>query len=530
MTAEPTTRTDDSPDTPEGCEFLMVDPATVEIAPNTRTDVVLGAHFVADIRARGVRSPIIVRRRASDGVLVLREGQRRVLASLKVGHPEIRALVEPEPAPAIGENYEDIPTLEVERIVDQLGENLHREPISDADEIRAHQQLLDLGLNRAQIARKTHTKAERVRQTTAVAASELATKAAARYDLDLIQLQAIAEFDDDPEAVKALIITAQQDPAQFPHLAQRLRDEREERTVHDQKVTELTEADVRVINRDDHDDATTLDRLRPSEDSAEGTALTEEEHRACPGHAAEVTTRRHFRDGPQARVTWVCVSPWEHGHYWRYNPTTGGADGSSGRQPGPMSEEEKAERRQVIANNKAWDSAEGVRREWITTLLGKKSAPKDTARYVATGIGQGDHDLRRAMEQGNAVACELLGLGQPSAGGYYTGVQNPIAAAAETASTARATVLLLGTVLGAFEAGTGRHSWRNPGPSTKRYFTRLQDWGYPLSDVERLVIDPGSDRAAADPDGADGDTDEVITGGSVDPDTDDPSDTQASEA
>ncbi|QNE36843.1 hypothetical protein [Leifsonia shinshuensis] len=37
-----------------------------------------------------------------------------------------------------------------------------------------------------------------------------------------------------------------------------------------------------------------------------------------------------------------------------------------GTQPksGPMTDEERAERRTLIANNKAWASAEIVRREW----------------------------------------------------------------------------------------------------------------------------------------------------------------------
>ncbi|MCH6171304.1 hypothetical protein MMF94_36890 [Pseudonocardia alaniniphila] len=83
-----------------------------------------------------------------------------------------------------------------------------------------------------QIARRTHTPVKRVKVTTSVARSELAAAVLSRYDIPLDQVAVIAEFDDGSEkgveAVKALTITAQTEPAQFDHVAQRLRDQREE--------------------------------------------------------------------------------------------------------------------------------------------------------------------------------------------------------------------------------------------------------------------------------------------------------------
>ncbi|GAA1328969.1 hypothetical protein [Pseudonocardia xinjiangensis] len=76
------------------------------------------------------------------------------------------------------------------------------------------------------------------------------------------------------------------------------------------------------------------------------------------------------------------------------------------------------------------------------------------------------------------------------------GSSNPIAVAAESASSARATMLALAVLLGAVEQGTGRHSWRNPSGETRAYFTALQGWGYPLSPVEQLVLTP--DTATVD--------------------------------
>ena len=43
---------------------------------------------------------------------------------------------------------------------------------------------------------------------------------------------------------------------------------------------------------------------------------------------------------------------------------------------------------------------------------------------------------------------------------------------------------LLAIVLTGFEKSLSRHSWRQPSPTAKHYLTRLEAWGYTLSDVE----------------------------------------------
>jgi ParB family chromosome partitioning protein len=82
-----------------------------------------------------------------------------------------------------------------------------------------------------------------------VAKSDLAKAASDRYDfLTLEQAAAVAEFDDDAEAVKQLILTAQQGHG-FGHLVQRLRDERKERIATQPIIDELTAAGVKIIDR-----------------------------------------------------------------------------------------------------------------------------------------------------------------------------------------------------------------------------------------------------------------------------------------
>lgn len=517
MTVEPTPATETAVlDAAAFGRLALVDPNTLELEVNTRLDANLDPHFCASIRDRGVQEPITVRRRASDGTLIVRTGQRRTLAAVRVGLSQVPVIISPEPASEDGDDVdtgsEDYRAGQAERIVEQLVENQHRRGIADAEEVAAHQQLLGLGFKPADIAKVVRTKADRVRATTQAAQSARAVAIGSRYELDLVQMSVIAEFEDDDEAVKQLTVVAVREPERFRHVAQWLRDERAAQQVYAAAVAELTEAGVPVIDRDDDRfaAATELFRLRPSADDPDDTVLEEEVHRDCPGHAAEVVTVRHYGQDPQARVRWLCLDPAEHGHAplresMRTLTRAGGVvagESEEERAAREAREKEAAriERRRVIANNKAWASAETVRREWMAELLAKKSAPKGAAVYVAAELGQGAHALRKAMESGNSLACELLGLAAPDGGGYYSGRVNPLAEAARATSTARATMLSLAFVLGAYEAGTHQGNWRNADPATQRYLSQLREWGYPLSEVEQLALDPGADHtAAADP-------------------------------
>ncbi|MGH3367664.1 MAG: hypothetical protein ACRDOY_10710, partial [Nocardioidaceae bacterium] len=80
------------------------------------------------------------------------------------------------------------------RILEQLGENEHRAGISDADDARATQQLLDLGLSAGQIARRRHIGTKRVKTAAAVAGNQTAMDAVADGRLDLAQAAVVAEF------------------------------------------------------------------------------------------------------------------------------------------------------------------------------------------------------------------------------------------------------------------------------------------------------------------------------------------------
>jgi len=112
----------------------------------------------------------------------------------------------------------------------------------------AYEQLAGFGLSAAQIAKQTATKRAEVTAGLAVAGSELARKATERWDfLTLDQAAALAEFEDDTEATKALVAGAKE--GQFEHVVQRLRDARDEAQALAEVAAELTAAGATVIER-----------------------------------------------------------------------------------------------------------------------------------------------------------------------------------------------------------------------------------------------------------------------------------------
>lgn len=432
----------------------LVDPSTLLVDVNIRTDAALDKGFLGSIRDLGVLVPIVAVR-TPEGSLRVRYGHRRTLAAIEVGRDLVPVMV-------VGDDDAD----EVARIVGQWHENDHRTGLSTTDCVRAVEQLSMFGLTAAQIVTKTPAGKKDVERALATAKSDLAMGAAKRYDfLTLEMAAAVAEFDEQPDTVKALIAAAKTGEGEFDHCLQRARDERDEQARVAEIVAELTAAGVTVIDQPSYDDRTIrlVDRL-----THDGKPLTIETHASCPGHAAYVA-----RDWRGVRAEYVCTQVTTAGH--------GDSRSASGRPAGaPMTDEEKDQRRQVLANNKAWRSAETVRRTFVTKLLTRKSAPKGTATYLAGELARGSHELRRGMERGHQLAAKLLGL-NPDGG------RADIAKAVDTATDARAQVIALGVVLGDVEAATGPDTWRHSTDAIRRYFAFLAVNGYVASDVEQLA-------------------------------------------
>ncbi|MBE9924822.1 ParB N-terminal domain-containing protein [Cellulosimicrobium cellulans] len=446
---------------PEGVEFARVDPRTLVVGVNVRADADLTPEFVGSIKQHGVLQAVRARR-AEDGTLVVLEGQRRTVAAVAAQQDTIPV--------QIVDGTED----EARRIIEQLAENDHRRAMRDSHRTAAFEQLALIGLSAAQIAKRTGTKKDAVASALTVAGSKIGTAVQAKYDLPLDVAAAITEFEDDPETVKSLTAVAVEDPSGFAHAAQRARDDRQRAAEVAAARDTLAAQSVTEVPRPAYDDAKIkrLDSLKPAADDANGTALTVDAHAECPGHAAYISAQWQ-----RVEVVYVCTNWRKHGHGDRHGT-------ASTQRTGSMSEAEKAERRRVIENNKAWKSAEVVRRKWLADFAKRKTAPTGAAAFIAAQIATSTHTLGHGADKDHELAAQWLGI--KAATSTYRGRSQGIAQAAEKATAGRAQHIALVLCLAACETGTGVQSWRREG-ALAEYLGALESWGYPLSDIEKIA-------------------------------------------
>jgi ParB family chromosome partitioning protein len=445
-------------------QLVDANPNDLIVGSNVRAEAQLDDEFIASVRERGVLEPIVGYYSDDDAAeLVVLYGKRRTLAARAAGLSSVPVVVVLEPD-------------EADRLVDQLTENEHRAALSNADRVAAFQQLEAIGISTFEIAKRTATRVDTVGAALEVAASRTAREAAAKHTaLTIEQAAAIAEFDADPVAVAGLVEAAE-DGRGFDHRVQRLRDDRDQLVRYEEQKAELAEAGLPIVPKPEYNDA----KIRSITSlSHKDKPLTEARHRKCPGHAAFLQETWDSNRRVGWAPSYVCTDFPKHGHALLWG-------GSSTRLPAAeMTDEQreaaKAERRDVIESNKAWDSAQTVRRDWLRTFVTRKVAPKGAAALIAAALtATSDDTVATAKQSGNKFACELLGV-KP----YTYGEPSELHTAATSAPTeGRAHMIALAVVLAAYEDLAPRDAWRAARPGTARYLRFLQANGYELSEVE----------------------------------------------
>lgn len=426
-------------------ELRMVDPSTLKIGANVRDLATLDKPFLDSIKTHGVMQPIVAIADDS-GELVVRMGQRRTLAAVEVGQAQVPVMVTTEAAAD-----------EAARIIEQMGENDHRAAISETDRTNAYAQLALIGLTAGQIARRTGRPRAEVEAAQAVNASEAAKTAVNEHQLSLTEAALVAEFDGDDEAVERVLTAAANGNAAYE--AQRLRDKRAEGDYKNELLAQLAEANVTVVEAPPTWREPGQPRVEKIEDllwsRTEREPFTSERHAECPGHAAYLaTTWGEDRKTAPYKVVYVCTQPKKH------------INAARSANIAPMTDEQKAERRELIANNKAWDAAEPIRRAWLTQFAAGTTAPKGVELFIAAAIVRGDgatfdgYDARRR------------------AGGKLTSKTTP----------RHALRLAAACLLSQWDAGTSRATWRNPSEQDVAYMKAMIAWGYEASEVERLIL------------------------------------------
>ncbi|SJN25211.1 Chromosome (plasmid) partitioning protein ParB [Microbacterium esteraromaticum] len=439
----------------------LIDPQSIDVATNVRTEVeaTLTTGFLDSVTANGVLVPIVATR-DENGVHV-RYGQRRTLAAQQVGLSSV-------PVYIVEANEAD----DAQRIIEQLVENDQRQDLTDGDRIQAWKALELEGLSATAIAKRTGTKRDKIKTGLTVAASDTGTRLIAEVGMTLDQAALLIEFEDAPETVAALTKVATDEPGYFPHAVQRARDDRAAAEARESGEQVEATKGHRILSEAPAWDARTPYRLG-SLRTSEGERVSAEEIQGKEGVAVYV---RGHRDGT-SQVTYYVDDPEAIGYSI--------ADDGMARKGGPMTDEEKAERKQLIANNKDWDAAESVRREWLAQFLSRKTLPKDSAQVIARCLTEARHLVAGEMS-GNALAADLLSV-EPVSGYYGDRFADFLAA-----HPAKAGHVTLAIVLGGIEASTGRDTWRHPREETAHYLQTLTSWGYTLSPVEQIaaMIEP----------------------------------------
>lgn len=429
---------------------LMADPHQVEPEENIRKKVRLDKAFVASIRQYGVLVPVLGRTDA-DGKILIRDGQRRLMAAREAGVQLPVYLVN-------GSDKKSV------RIIEQFA-TYHRHGLSPAERADAWQQLALEGMSAATIARRTGAEKAEVETGLVVAQNETASQAASDYDLTLEQASVLIELEGDSDAVERLREVAKSDPSSFDHRAQQLLDAK----VTQDKIAKLRAEHegngVAVVDWPSWHD-TEVAFLRDLR-TADGEPVTDENYAGKPGYAMAVG------DNYGTVSAEAVVVGWKEQGLRR-------ADGRGGPARGPMTDKEKAERRIVVANNKAWDSAAKVRRAWIRTLLSRKKLPADALTFGVRVLVEEASVIERAGTNGHRTAGQLF------AGDGVTARATLAKTIDETPG--KATHVLLAVALGALEASVDRSTWRNPTDRARRFLLQLAAWGYTLSDVEQLVV------------------------------------------
>lgn len=478
-------------------EFLYLDPADIIIGTNVRTDLRADhKEFRKSITERGVLEAVTVYRN-EDGQYVLLRGQRRTVTAAEVGTPTglIPARVVPQPPDA-------------DRIGDQMVENIHRAGMREAEIVAGVEQLALLGVSAAQIAKRTSIDRPTVNAALAVTKADQSRNRLDSGDLTLEEAAIFAEFEHDPEAAERLE-NAKRWSRSLAHEAQRLRDEAAEREADAAEVERLRAEGLPVLSAEEVEQADEVLRIERLV-TEDGEPLPEEEWPNVPGARVHVVKEwvypedeygEETEDGDESEdedyepaepyqqyvTVWVVTDLAASG--LRRRGTSGSTSADSSDQGGSeeQAEARREERRRVIANNKAWASAETVRREWLAAFIARKTAPKGAEALICEAVVTGHHSLSKAMDHRHPMLFTLLGVDRPT--GYYGAGHDECHKIATKASTPKvAAMTTLAAVIAAWEATTGKHSWRNPTAWDARVLGALVEWGYQPSEVERILL------------------------------------------
>jgi ParB family chromosome partitioning protein len=433
----------------------MLDPATLTVDVNVRKDAALTADFVASIKEHGVMEPVIAHRK-DDGIVHVLMGQRRTRAAVEAARPLIPVMIIDSPE-------------EAERIVTQVVENIQRAELTEADEADAYHQLSLIGVSAAAIAKKTGRTKTTVESALKAKSSD-AGAAALGKGWSIEEALIMAEFEGDLSAAEELESVIMDEPDQLLHVAQLLRDRRESDAAL-AALTEELEAQGKTIVEDAGHYADEESLYVSAANRADGEPATDED-----ANAYVIST--DYRGQHNAKPA---ITGWKE---LGFTPKYERYDGGRQAQKGPMTEEQKTERKTLIENNKAMVSATAVRREFVKSLLARKQAPKGWQYFTVHAI---THHSETASGYDGKVAAEMVGAKVEESNAWaWNPLRDHVAK-----TTARPEFSLIALVCAGYEKTIEKDSWRNPSQTHRDYLNQLVLWGYTASETEQIILDSG---------------------------------------
>jgi len=433
----------------------MLDPATLTVDINVRKDAALTSDFVASIKEHGVMEPVIAHRK-DDGTVHVLMGQRRTRAAVEAERPEIPVMIIESPE-------------EAERIVTQVVENIQRAELTEADEADAYHQLSLIGVSAAAIAKKTGRTKTTVESALKAKSTETGAAALGKgYTIEAALI--LAEFELDEEATAELESVIMDEPDMLLHVTQQLRDKRDRAAALAAFTADLEKDGITIVEAPGYNDESETLRVS-SLNRADGEPATEED-----GNAVYINQNYH---GEHTTVP-VIVGWKELGFTPRHTYSGYGTSAPKG----PMTDEQKAERKTLIENNKLMQSATVVRREWVKNLLAKKQAPKGWQYFTLHAITH--HPETASGYEGN-VAAEMVGVKFEESNQWaWNPLRDHVAK-----TTARPEFGLIALVCAGYEKTIQKDSWRSPSQTHRDYLNQLVLWGYTASETEQIIIDSG---------------------------------------
>lgn len=455
--------------------IIQIDPTTLTIALNVRTDANVDKEFVASIKELGIlQPPMVVANDAGSYDVVL--GQRRVLAAVQAELKQIPVyLVDKSEA-------------EAARIVDQITENEQRQHLTEAERVGGYKQLALIGLSPSQIAKKVSRPRKSIDTALAIADNEQAT-AALDEGMTLDQAAVLVEFTDDKAAVKRLTESAAK--GDFDHTVKDLRDKRafdDEQTRLEQELKSEKLTFIAGIHQEwdrpvlDGHTLTDLTRFgKPEKPTEQLEPADVKKKTALAGSVARTYTEV---DGEHKY--------WPVKRYWLVDADSTDFERIQHEAP-PLRErtpeeaaqdaEWEAKRTKAREEQEAHAAAGVVRKAWVLEFLQRKSLPalNEVLTFIAATVTHGGLQADQDVFEWLGTPLTREQIESMSDDEHDTALM-------DLASRVGPQKYLLAAAFDSCESAMN-YGWQRYDVAPW-YLPQLAAWGYGLSDIEKALAEP----------------------------------------